>query len=152
MKATLRPGIRHSLRFAVGDAKTVPALYPESASFQAMPPVFATGFMVGFIEWACIEAIAPHLDEGEQSLGTHIDVSHVAATPVGFGVTAEVELERVEGRRLWFRVTARDDDEVIGEGRHERMVIDAARFAGKIAGKTAGKTAAAQAGRVAPGG
>jgi len=135
MKPSLQPGLRHTHSFTVTEAKTVPALYPESPLFLAMPPVFATGFMVGFLEWACVELLAPHLDEGEQTVGTHIETSHSAATPVGMTVTAEVELERVEGRRFWFRVSARDERDVIAEGRHERTLIDSARFRAKLAAK-----------------
>ena len=67
MKPTLAPGVTHRLSFTVTEAKTVPFLYPESPDFVAMPKVFATGFMVGFVEWACLKALAPHLDEGEGS-------------------------------------------------------------------------------------
>ena len=74
MKPTLAPGVTHKHSFTVTEEKTVPFLYPESPDFVAMPKVFATGFMVGFIEWACLEALAPHLDDGEGSLGIHIDV------------------------------------------------------------------------------
>lgn len=85
VRESLRPGLRHELRFRVPESKTVPALYPEASEFQAMPAVFATGFLVGLLEWACLEAIIPHLDwPDEQSVGTHIDVSHEAATPPGF--------------------------------------------------------------------
>jgi fluoroacetyl-CoA thioesterase len=135
MKPTLQPGLRHTHRFTVTEAQTVPALYPESPLFLAMPPVFATGYMVGFLEWACIELLAPHLDEGEQSVGTHIDTSHSAATPVGMIVTAEVELERIDGRRFTFRVSARDEQDVIAVGRHERMLIDPVRFRARMAAK-----------------
>lgn len=128
MKPSLAPGIRHSRSVTVSDAMTVPALYPESETFRAMPPVFATGFMVGFMEWACLEAMAPHLDSNEGSVGVHVDVSHTAATPVGMCVTADVELESIEGRLAWFRVVLRDDVDVIGEGRHQRAVIDKAKF------------------------
>ncbi len=84
MKDTLKPGIESELSFRIPESKTVPALYPESAEFQAMPGVFATGFLVGFIEWACIQAVNPHLDwPEEQTVGTRIDVTHVAATPPG---------------------------------------------------------------------
>ena len=80
MKPTLRPGIRHQHVFKVPASKTVPALYPESEDFAAMPEVFATGFLVGFLEWACILAIKPHLDwPRELTLGTHVDVGE----PVG---------------------------------------------------------------------
>jgi hypothetical protein len=82
MKPSLQPGIRHEHRFVVPTSKTVPALYPESEEFRAMPEVFATGFLVGLLEWACIKAIQPHLDWcAEQTVGTHIDVNHSAATP-----------------------------------------------------------------------
>ena len=128
MKPTLAPGIRHSHSVTVTEAMTVPALFRESETFRAMPPVLATGFMVGFMEWACLEAMAPHLDDNEGSVGVHVDVSHTAATPVGMTVTADVELESIEGRLAWFRVVLRDELDVIGEGRHQRAVIDKAKF------------------------
>lgn len=71
MKESLKPGIRYIHKFIIPFSKTVPALYPESEEFVAMPEVFATGFLVGFLEWACIKAINPHLDwPQEQTLGT----------------------------------------------------------------------------------
>ncbi|MBI3668270.1 MAG: thioesterase family protein [Acidobacteria bacterium] len=133
MKETLRPGIEHELRFRVPLTKTVPALYPESPEFRAMPEVFATGFMVGLLEWACIQALNPHLDwPVEQSVGTHINVSHSAATPPGFEVSAKVKLVEVDGRRLIFQVEAHDGAEVISKGTHERFIINAEKFAAKM--------------------
>ena len=133
MKPSLRPGIESTFRFRVSDSKTVPALYPESPEFQEMPRVFATGFMVGFIEWACIQAIHPHIDwPNEQTVGTHVNVSHVAATPSGMEVTATVRLIQVESRRLTFEVEARDELDVIGTGTHERFVVDKVKFAEKV--------------------
>lgn len=138
LKDTLRPGIRFEHKYAVPPAKTVPALYPESQEFMAMPEVFATGFLVGLLEWACIKAINPHLDwPREQTVGTHIDVSHDAATPPGLEVTATVELIEVDGRRLVFAVEAHDGVDLISKGRHERFVIDKERFDAKIARKGA---------------
>lgn len=129
MKPTLLPGIRYQHRFTVSPAKTVPALYPESEDFVAMPQVFATGFLVGFLEWACILAIKPHLDwPQELTLGTHIDVSHEAATPPGLEVTASVELVAVHGKKLTFAVEAHDGVDVIARGRHERFVVDRTKF------------------------
>ena len=91
MKDSLIVGLRYQHSFVVSRAKTVPAIYPESADFLGMPEVFATGYLVGFLEWACILAIKPHLDAPqEQTVGTHINVSHLAATPVGMTVTATV--------------------------------------------------------------
>ena len=109
MKESLKPGIKYEHKFKLPASKMVPALYPEAPEFVVMPEVFATGFLVGFLEWACIKAINPHLDwPAEQSVGTHIDVSHEAATPAGLEVTATVELLAVEGRKLTFAVEAHD--------------------------------------------
>jgi fluoroacetyl-CoA thioesterase len=136
MKDTLKPGIRYEHRFLVPSSKTVPALYPEAEEFLAMPEVFATGFMVGFLEWACIKCINPHIDwPKEQTVGTHVDVSHQAATPPGLEVTATVELIEVDGKRLVFSVEAHDGVDVISKGRHERFVINKERFDAKLGEK-----------------
>jgi fluoroacetyl-CoA thioesterase len=136
MKATLQPGITYEHRFVVPSSKTVPALYPESEEFLAMPEVFATGFLVGFLEWACIKAINPHLDwPAEQIVGTHIDVSHEAATPPGLEVTAKVTLVEVSGRKLIFAVEAHDGVDRISQGRHERFVINKEKFDAQIGEK-----------------
>lgn len=138
MKDTLRPGISCTHVFAVPPSKTVPALYPEAEEFRVMPEVFATGFLVGLLEWACIKAVNPHLDAPrEQTVGTRIDISHEAATPVGFTVTARVELVAVEGKKLVFEVEAHDGKERIARGRHERFVIDRERFDARLAAKRA---------------
>ena len=129
MKKPLKPGIEHTLSFKINASKTVPALYPESDEFQAMPNVFATGYMVGFIEWTCIQALTPHLDwPEEQTVGIHIDISHIAATPPGLTVTAKARLVEVDGRRLVFEVEARDDIDIIAQGRHERFIIYKDKF------------------------
>ena len=98
-----------------------------------MPKVFATGFMVGFIEWACIQAINPYLDwPVEQTVGTHINVSHSAATPPGLEVVARVKLIEVDGRRLVFEVEVNDLVDVISKGTHERFIINAEKFEAKV--------------------
>ena len=136
MKESLRSGIEHELRFVVPESKTVPNLYPESQEFGAMPKVFATGFFVGLVEWACIEAVNPHLDwPREQTLGTRVELTHEAATPPGLEVTVRVRLEEVDGRRLRFGVEAEDGAGVIGRGSHGRFVIDRGRFDGRMASK-----------------
>ena len=137
MKNTLKPGIRYQHKFVVPTSKTVPALYPESPEFVAMPEVFATGFLVGFLEWACIKAIKPHLDwPEEQSVGTHINVSHEAATPPGIEVIASVELIGVDGRKLLFSVEAHDEVDLISRGQHERFVINKERFDARVLEKS----------------
>jgi fluoroacetyl-CoA thioesterase len=135
MKNTLTLGDAHRHAFTVTDAQTVPNLYPASGEFQMMPRVFATGYLVGLIEWACMEALKPHLDEGEGSLGTAISVSHVAPTPPGMRVTVSVTCTRAEGRRICWSVRAEDEDGLIGEGTHERAVVIWDRFNRKAAEK-----------------
>lgn len=137
MKPTLAPGLTYQFHYTMPAAKTVPRLYPESASFQQMPEVLATGYLVGLLEWACIEAIKPHLDwPREQSLGTRVNFTHIAATPPGMTIAVDVRLDKVEGRRLAFTVSAHDGIDKISEGTHERVVIDAERFNAKLAEKS----------------
>ncbi len=132
MKDTLKPGATAQLPYRVPADKTVPHLYPEAPEFRQMPTVFATGFMVGLMEWTCMKVLEPHLDPGEGSLGVHIDVSHIAATVPGQTVTVEAECTKVEGRRVWFRVKAHDGIELIGAGRHERMIIPWTKFVSRV--------------------
>jgi len=131
----LQPGLVHTLHYRVPAHRTVPHLYPESPHFAAMPAVFATGYMVGLLEWACMEALAPHLGPGERSVGTAISVTHCAATPPGMEVRAEVHCMEVEGRRSRWEVRAWDEHELIGEGTHERYVIDLPRFEQRLQAK-----------------
>jgi fluoroacetyl-CoA thioesterase len=136
MKPSLTPGLTYRFSYTVADTKTVPELYPESTLFQEMPHVLATGYLVGLLEWACIEAIRPHLDwPREQSLGTHVNFSHLAATPPGCTITVDVRLDKVEGRKLSFTLSAHDGVDLISEGTHERHVIDVERFEAKLATK-----------------
>ena len=137
MKDTLKAGLEHELRFRVPDNKTVPALYPESSEFQGMPRVFATGYMVGLIEWACIQAVNPHIDwPNEQTVGISISVSHTAATPPGLEVCARVKLVEVDGKRLVFETELNDSVDNISKGTHERFIIDAEKFNHKIKQKS----------------
>jgi fluoroacetyl-CoA thioesterase len=130
--SALLPGLRHTLTMTVDERLLVPAVFPDAPLFRAMPPVFATAFMVGLMELACVEALSAHLPAHQRTVGTHVDVSHCAATPLGLTVSADVVLEEVHGRRLWFRVAARDEVEVIGEGRHQRAIVDADRFLASV--------------------
>jgi fluoroacetyl-CoA thioesterase len=136
MKESLREGLTFDFTFSVPENKTVPALLPESPEFQLMPRVLATGFLVGLIEWTCIQAVNPHLDwPEEQTVGIAVDLTHSAATPAGLMVTVTVRLEKIEGRKLRFAVEANDDLDEISSGFHERFVIDAERFNRKAAEK-----------------
>lgn len=135
MKDTLKPGLRHSLSFRITERQTVPEFYPESPMFRSMPAVFATGYMVGLFEWCCTELLNMHLDEGEGSLGTHVDFSHLAATPPGLTVNVECEITKVDGKRVFFFVRGHDGVDAIGEGRHERTVVNDAKFRARAADK-----------------
>jgi fluoroacetyl-CoA thioesterase len=141
MKDTLKAGLSHRFEFTVPETKTVPHLYPEAPEFQAMPAVLATGFMVGLMEWTCLQLLAPHLDEGEGSLGVHVDISHQAATPPGLTVTVDAECLEVRGPRASFHVRAHDGVDLIGEGRHERFILKWDRFNTRLEEKRGAMTA-----------
>lgn len=132
MNETLKPGLDGMLEYQVSEATTVPQLYPESEEFRDMPRVFATGFLVGLVEWTCMRLIHPLLEPQEKSVGVDVRLTHQAATPPGRIVTVKVILEHVRGRRLTFRVTAHDGIDLICQGTHDRVVIDTARFAAGV--------------------
>jgi fluoroacetyl-CoA thioesterase len=101
--------------------------------------VLATPFLIGYMELTARNAIRPFLDDNEDSVGTTVNIRHLAATPVGMSVHFRAEVTAVEGRRVAFRVEARDETELIGEGTHERFVIDVSRFVARLAAKRAGQ-------------
>jgi len=102
-----------------------------------LPPVLATPVMIMAMENAALDAIKPYFEPGESAVGTRVDVSHLAATPVGRRIVAHAEVSGVDGRHLEFRVSARDDVEEIGRGTHARAVIDLAKFSARVAAKAA---------------
>jgi fluoroacetyl-CoA thioesterase len=135
---SLQPGLTYEFSFKVTEKITVPYLYPESPEFSLMPAVLATGYMVGLFEWTCIQAVNPYIDwPREQTVGTRINLSHEAATPVGLSVTVKVRLEAIEGRRLVFSIKAHDGIDKISEGTHERYIILASKFNEKAQTKAA---------------
>jgi fluoroacetyl-CoA thioesterase len=135
VKSTLLPGAKATWQYVVPPERTVPHLYADAPEFAAMPAVFATGYMVGLMEWACMKVLAPHLDEGEGSLGVDINVNHTAATLPGQTVTVEAECIEVIGRRVVFRVVAHDGLDKIGEGTHARAVVPWERFRAMVNAK-----------------
>lgn len=100
-----------------------------------LPPVLATPVMILTMENAALNAIRPFLEPGESAVGTAVNVRHVAATPAGHRVTGEAEVTGVKGRRVEFKVTARDEVEEIGHGTHERMVVVLSGIADRLATK-----------------
>ncbi len=133
MKETLAPGLSHEFTFLVPESKTVPYLYPEAPEFQQMPKVLATGFLVGLIEWTCIQSVNPHIDwPEEQTVGTQITLAHTAATPPGFHVCVRVRLINVQGRMLEYEFEATDGVDLICKGTHQRFVIHSGKFNAKL--------------------
>jgi fluoroacetyl-CoA thioesterase len=131
----LKVGLKGATEIVVGTRDTAP--HVGSGKIK----VLATPVMVNLMEAAALNAVEGLLPEGHQTVGTRLDISHVAATPVGMQVTAHAELVKVDGRRLTFRVSAEDEKETIGEGVHERIVVDVERFDRRTRDKALQKSA-----------
>jgi fluoroacetyl-CoA thioesterase len=116
--------------------RVTPAHLANQFKDAILPPVFATPMMVTVMENAALNAIRDYLEAGESAVGTAVNIRHLAATPAGHTVTAEAEVTAVDGRRIGFNVSARDETEEIGNGTHERMVVDVARIAQRLAKKS----------------
>ncbi len=128
----IQPGLRGEVSLVVGEEHT-------AARFGAGGVrVLGTPMMIGLMENAAFSALQPLLPAGQSSVGTRVDIRHLAATPVGMKVTATAELIEVDGRRLLFRVEARDERELIGEGQHERFIITLDRFLARVEEKSRG--------------
>ena len=128
----IRPGLRGESVLVVAEEHTAPRIGSGAI------PVLATPVMINLFEAAALDAAERLLPGGYQSLGTVLDIRHIAATPVGMRVTASAVIVRVEGRTIFFNVEARDERELIGDGRHERMVVNVARFDERVQRKLRG--------------
>lgn len=131
-KADLKSGIQFKQSITITDQLVVPAMADFFPGFKEMPKVFATAYLVGFSEWTCVEALRPFLNEDERTVGTHVDLSHSAATPIGLKVTAEVELIEVENKKLRFKIKCYDEKDLICEGFHERFIINYDKFMERV--------------------
>ena len=131
----LKPGLCCTETLIVSEALSVPAQARNFDPATEMPPVFATAQMIAFVEWTCVHALAPYLAPEQRTVGTKVEMTHTAATPIGMTVTADVELVEINDRTLRFKVACRDEKDPIGEGFHERTVIDNARFMARLARK-----------------
>jgi predicted thioesterase len=125
----LRTGLRGEAEDTVSVASTAARLGSGTVA------VFGTPALVALMERAAVDAVTPHLPAGKTSVGGHVDVRHLAATPVGMRVRARAELVGIQGRRLTFRIEAWDEVEKVGEATHERFVVDEERFAAKADAK-----------------
>jgi fluoroacetyl-CoA thioesterase len=129
LAALIRPGINGSTELVVGEEHTAPRVG------SGMVHVLATPVMINMFEAAALAALEHLLPSGYQSLGTVLDVRHIAATPVGMRVRASATVERVEGRTVFLLLEARDERELIGDGKHQRVVVNVEKFAQRVARK-----------------
>lgn len=125
----LQPGLTGSASTVVTADKTALALGSGNVN------VFSTPAMIALLEGAAVDALRPYLLDGQTSVGTTVNVKHIAATPIGMTVTATAVLTEIDGRRLVFQVSASDEVEVIGEGSHERFIVDRDRFENRVSNK-----------------
>jgi fluoroacetyl-CoA thioesterase len=131
---TIPTGVRGSFAMVVS-----PEHLANRFKDATLPPVLATPVMIMAMENAALEAIKPYFEAGESAVGTRVDVSHLAATPVGRRIVAHAEVTGSTGRQIAFRVHAMDGTEEIGRGTHDRAVIDLARFSTRLAAKSSNK-------------
>jgi predicted thioesterase len=125
----LKPGLTGSATLVVREEHTAPHVGSGRA------PVLASPIMIALMEAAAVDCVESRLADGQESLGVRLDVEHTAPTPVGLSVTATATLTAVDGRRLDFDVEARDSRDLIGKGRHTRILVDADRFRAKVEAK-----------------
>jgi len=116
--------------------RVMPAHLANQFKDAALPQVFATPMMIRAMENAALNAVRDYLDPGESAVGTVVNIRHLAATPLGHQVVAQAEVTKVDGRRIEFNVSARDEMEEIGTGTHERMVVDMARLDRRLKAKS----------------
>ena len=128
----ITPGLKGTVELVVGDEHTAPSIGSGKVR------VLATPVMINLFEAAALKAIEHLLQPGYQSLGTHLDVHHVAATPVGMRVRAVAEVTKVDGRTVTFKLSASDQIDQIGHGTHERVVVNVAKFDARVQKKLAG--------------
>ena len=135
MAKKLETGVKFTNSMVVKDELTVAALPLSIGDFSGMPPVFGTPYLVAFIEGTCLAGLKEYIEPGQRTVGTHINISHSAATPVGMKVTCEAELVSTTagGKLMELKVICRDEVQVISEGTHGRAIIDFDKFMSKLA-------------------
>lgn len=130
MKDSLQPDLTRTETFTVDEDRTISFLGEDMR-------VYSSPSMVNDMEYACFRLLAEHLDENESSVGIHVSLDHVGATPLGQDVRVQATVEKVDGRKVTFRTEIRDAVETVGRGSHTRFVIDTARHAERLADKRA---------------
>jgi fluoroacetyl-CoA thioesterase len=131
LSEAIAPGMTGRSELVVGEEHTAPRVG------SGLVHVLATPVMINLFEAAALDAVDRHLPPGYQSLGTVLNVRHIAATPVGMKVRATAEIVRLEGRTVFLKVKADDEKELIGDGVHERVVVNVEKFSQRVARKSA---------------
>jgi fluoroacetyl-CoA thioesterase len=135
MKPSLHQGLTGTATITVTEAMTVPAFAESFPAYAGMPPALATLGLVGFVEQACIELLADHLDDDEFSVGIDVELTHTTPSPVGAHLTADLHVIQVERRSVLFAVTVSDPESVVSIGQHRRAILSRDRFDQKLAEK-----------------
>lgn len=131
----LKAGLTHSESVVVEKELAVPEISPLFPAFTIMPLIFATPHLISLVESTCIIALRPYLTPEQRTVGVSFNFKHLAPTPMGMTATATIELAEVNGRMLHFTFTCRDEQDIIGEGTHERAIIDLEKFMARVAKK-----------------
>jgi len=132
MKPTLHQGLTGSATITVTEAMTAPAFAGLFASFTSAPPALSTLALLGFIEQASVDLIAPHLDAGEFSVGVDVQLTHTVPSPVGARLTADLEVLQVEPKSCLLAVTVSDQESIVSIGQHRRAILNRERFDQKL--------------------
>jgi fluoroacetyl-CoA thioesterase len=135
MKSTLLQGLVGSSSQVVDRALTVPAVAPQFSRFLGGPRALSLMGLIGFVEQACMELLAPHLEGDELSVGIDVELTHTTPTPVGATITADLQVILVEPRAVLIAVTVSDNESVISVGRHRRAILNRSRYDNKLAEK-----------------
>jgi fluoroacetyl-CoA thioesterase len=130
MKASLKPGLQAKKSIVVDEGRCIGFMGKEGA-------VYATPRMVSDVEYTCRDFLLAHLDPGEDSVGTHVSIDHLAATPMGLSVTLEIKVEEVERRKVVMSFSVSDSVEQVGRGKHVRFVVETAKTRERLAAKRA---------------
>ena len=130
MKASLKPGVTATRAYNVDESRCIGFMGKEAA-------VYATPRMVSDVEYTCRDMLLEHLDAGEDSVGAHVSIDHLAPTPMGFEVTVDVRIVEVDRRKVVWEFTVRDPAEEVGRGRHVRYVVETAKTRERLAAKRA---------------
>ncbi len=130
MKASLKPGLEHKKTIVVDESRCIGFMGKEGA-------VYATPRMVSDVEYTCRDFLLQHLDAGEDSVGTHVSIDHLAATPMGLNATIDLKVEEIDRRKVIFSFSVSDPVEQVGRGKHVRFVVDTAKSRERLAAKRA---------------